>query len=62
MVWGPLHMKHQAFHGICVQDEVVTAKINAQASTPVPHPLGCEIAISRLKIDGVEVIMASHIF
>ena len=62
MLWGPLHGEHQEFHGICIQDEVVTPKINAQASVPVPHPQFCELAISRMKKDGVEVIVAGHIF
>ena len=38
MVWGPLHGEHQEFHGICIQDEVATLKIDAQASAHIPTP------------------------
>ena len=62
MAWGTLHGECQEFHGICIQDEVVTPKIDAWTSTPVPHPPFCELAISRIKRGGFEVIMASHIF
>ena len=37
MAWGPLHGEHQEFHGICVQDGIVTPKIDAQTSTPISH-------------------------
>ena len=62
MVQGPLHGEFQEFHGICIQDEVVTQKLNAWASVPIPHPLCCELAISRIKRGGVEVIVAGCIF
>ena len=62
MVWGPLHGEHQKFFGICIQDDVVTSKIDAWASTPIPHPLCCELAIYRMKRGGVAVIVASHTF
>ena len=52
MVLGPLWGEHQEFHSVCIQDEVVTPKINAQASAPIPHPLCCELAISRTKRGG----------
>ena len=61
MVWGPSHEECQEFHGICIQDEMVTAKINAQASAPISHPPCCELAISRTKRGGVEIITAGHI-
>ena len=38
MVWGPLHEECKEFHGICIQDELVTPKIDAQANAPIPHP------------------------
>ena len=49
-------------YGICSKDELVTPKTNAWASTPIPHPWCCELAISRMKRGGVEVIMPSCIF
>ena len=62
MAWGPLHGKHQEFHSICIQERMVTPKIDAWASTTISHPLLCGLAVSRMKRDGVEVIMTSHIF
>ena len=62
MVWGPLHGEHQELHGICIHDKLIILKINAWASAPIPHPLCCELAISRMKRGGVEVIVASHNF
>ena len=38
MVWGPLCGECQEFHDIYIQDKFVTPKINAWASTPIPHP------------------------
>ena len=38
MVRGPLCGECQEFHGICIEDEVVTPKIDAWASTPIPYP------------------------
>ena len=61
MVQGPLHAECQEFHRICIQDEVFTPKIDAKASAPIPHTLCCELAISRMKRGGVDVIMASCI-
>ena len=48
--------------GISVQGEISTPEINAQASAPISHPQSYELAISRLKRGGVEVIMVGHIF
>ena len=62
MVWDPLHGECQEFHGICIQDQMVTPKIDAQASALIPHALCCDLAISRMKRGGVKVIAASHIF
>ena len=61
MAWGPLHGECQEFHGICVQDGIVTPKIEAKASTPVSHPLCCELAVSRIR-GGVEEVMVSCVF
>ena len=38
MAWGPLCGEHQEFHDICVQDGIVTPKINAWGSTSISHP------------------------
>ena len=61
-MWDPLHGEHQDFHSICIKDEVVAPKINAQASTPVLHTPSCELAFSRMKRGGVEVITARCVF
>ena len=41
-------------HGISVEDEVVTPKIDVWASTPISHPQSFELAISSMKRGGVE--------
>ena len=53
VVWGPLHGECQECHGICIQDEVVTLKIDAWASAPFPYPMYYELAMSRMKRGGV---------
>ena len=62
MVWDPLHGECQEFHGIYIQDEVVAPKIDAWASASISHPPCFEVANSRPKRGGVEVITVSHIF
>ena len=54
MAWGPLHGKCQEFHGICIQDRMVTPKINAWTSTSISHPPCCELVISRMNRGGVK--------
>ena len=41
---------------------MVTPKIDAWANAPISHPPCCELAISRTKKGGVEVIVAGPIF
>ena len=62
MAQGPLHGKCQELHGICVQDGIVTTKIDAWASVPVSHPLYCELAVAKMKRGGVEEVVASCVF
>ena len=62
MAWGPLVGECQVFHGICIQDGIITPKIDAWASTPISHPLCCELAVSRMKRGGIEEVMVSHVF
>ena len=47
---------------ISVQDKIVTPIIDAQARSPILCPPNYQLAISRPKRGGVEVIMASCIF
>ena len=49
-------------HSIYVQGEISTPKIGAQASAPISYCQSYELAISRLKRGGIEVITAGHIF
>ena len=58
---GPLHGEHQEFHGIYIQDGIVTPKINAGDSTPISHTPCCEIAVSRIKRGRVEEVVVSHV-
>ena len=38
MAWGPLHGECQEFDGICIQDGIITPKMDAWASAPMSHP------------------------
>ena len=57
-VWGPLYGKCHEVCGICIQDEVVTQNIGQNTHSIPPC---CELAISRMKRGGVDVIMAGCI-
>ena len=52
----------RSFLSICVLDERIIPKINAQASTPISYPPCFELAISRMKRDGIEEIVIGCIF
>ena len=54
MVLGPLCGDARSSHGISVEDEAVTPKIDAWASTPISCPQSYELAISSMKRGGVE--------
>ena len=54
--WGVLRVSQYLYSG-----QNGHSKIDAWDNTPVTHPSCCELAISRMKRGGVEVIMASHI-
>ena len=56
MVQGPLHEDARSSHSINVEGEVVTPKINVWASSPVSCPQSYELAISRMKRGGVELL------
>ena len=61
MAQGPLCGGARRSHGISVEGEMVTKKIDAWASAPISCPQCYELAISRMKRSGVEFIVASHI-
>ena len=62
MAWGPLDGECQEFHSICVQDGIVTPKINTWNSTPISHPLCCELAVSGMKRGGIGEVVVGHVF
>ena len=47
MAWGPQHGICHAFHGIYVQDRIVSPEINAQASVPISH--SCVVSLQSLE-------------
>ena len=61
MAWGLLCRECQEFHGICIQDRIVTPKIEVWASAPISHPLFCGLAVSRMKRGGIEKVMVNHV-
>ena len=61
MAWGPLHGECQEFHGICIQDRMITPKFDSLVSAPISHPPCCEVAIPRMKRGGIEEVMVSNV-
>ena len=59
---GPLVWEMLEFHGICIQEGIVTPRINAWASAPISHTPCWKLAISRMKRGGVEKVMVSRVF
>ena len=54
IVLGPLSGDTRSSHGISVEDETVTPKIDTRARTPISHPQSYELEISSMKRCGVD--------
>ena len=57
MVQSPLHGDARSYHGISVEDEMVTQKLMWRLALPSHIPQSYELAIIRMKRDVVEFIV-----